>query len=254
MIPPNTLKAKLARGDVATGTLAMDLRSPAYVHILADVGFDSIFFDLEHGMYDLPLVADLIGVARLRGITPIVRVPDTRYGDIARVLDAGAQGIMLPRIDTVDQVRAALDCIKYPPMGQRGAASVRGATNYREVPPQTLIAGMNNETMVIVQIERAQAVANLDALASLPGVDMLLVGPYDLAIALGAQSTTAPEVNSAMDTVVAAAKRHGISSGTHASDPAILKQWQHKGMQMMLCGSDLRFLQHGAKAMLDGLR
>lgn len=254
MIPTNHLKAKLARGETATGTLAMDMRAPAYVHILADAGFDSIFFDLEHGVYDLPMVADLMGISAARGITPIVRVPEIRYGDIARALDAGAQGIMLPRIDTAAQVREAIDCIKYPPLGQRGAASVRGATQYREVAPLTLTDGMNRETLVIVQIERAEAVANLEAIASVPGVDVLLVGPYDLAIALGAASTADDRVVAAMDQVVAVAQRHGITSGTHASDPSVLKGWQHKGMRMLLAGSDTRFLQAGAKQMLDGLK
>lgn len=250
----NTLKAKLASGAMVTGTLAMDMRAPAYVHVLADVGFDSIFFDLEHGIYDLPMVADLIGTARLCGITPIVRVPDLRYGDIARLLDAGAMGIMLPRIDTAAQVEEAMRHIKYPPRGDRGAASGRGATDYRDANAQTLTSHMNAQTMVIVQIERAQAVANLDTIASVPGVDMLLVGPFDLTIALGATRPSDPAVVAAMDAVVATGKRHGIATGTHASDPAILAKWHAKGMQMMLCGSDLRFFQQGAKMMLDGLR
>lgn len=250
----NTLKAKIATGAMVTGTLAMDMRAPAYVHLLADAGFDSIFFDLEHGIYDLPMVADLIGTTRLCGITPIVRVPDLRYGDIARLLDAGAQGVMIPRIDTVAQVETAIRHSKYPPRGERGAASVRGATDYHEVPPHELVSHMNNETLIIIQIERAQAITNLDAIASVPGVDVLLVGPYDLAIALGASSTTDPIVTAAMDQVVAAGKRHGVATGTHASDPAVLKSWHAKGMNMMLCGSDLRFLQSGAKTMLAALR
>jgi 2-keto-3-deoxy-L-rhamnonate aldolase RhmA len=194
----NLLKAKIATGAMVTGTLAMDMRAPAYVHLLADAGFDSIFFDLEHGVYDLPMVADLIGTARLCGITPIVRVPDLRYGDIARLLDAGAQGVMIPRIDTAAQVEEAMRHIKYPPRGDRGAASVRGATDYHEVPRSDLISHMNNETLVIIQIERAQAITNLDAIASVPGVDVLLVGPYDLAIALGAPGTTDSIVTTAM--------------------------------------------------------
>jgi 2-keto-3-deoxy-L-rhamnonate aldolase RhmA len=113
---------------------------------------------------------------------------------------------------------------------------------------------MNRETLVIVQIERAAAVANLDAIASVPGVDVLLVGPYDLAIALGAASTSDARVVTAMDAVIAAAQRHGITSGTHASDPQVLKGWQAKGMHMLLAGSDLRFLQTGAKAVVDALR
>jgi 2-keto-3-deoxy-L-rhamnonate aldolase RhmA len=84
-------------------------------------------------------------------------------------------------------------------------------------------------------------------------VDVLLVGPYDLAIALGAASTTDPVVVAAMDQVVAAGKRHQVATGTHASDPAVLRAWRDKGMQMMLCASELRFLSSGAKAMLDGL-
>jgi 2-keto-3-deoxy-L-rhamnonate aldolase RhmA len=161
---------------------------------------------------------------------------------------------MIPRIDTADQVEEAIRHIKYPPRGDRGAASVRGSTDYHEVPPRELISHMNNETLVIIQIERAQAITNLDAIASVPGVDVLLVGPYDLAIALGAPSTTDPLVIAAMDQVVAAGQRHGVTTGTHASDPAILKNWHAKGMNMMLCGSDLRFVQNGAKAMLAGLR
>jgi 2-keto-3-deoxy-L-rhamnonate aldolase RhmA len=127
----NSLMAKLKRGEPVLGTMMQELRSPAVPMIFANAGFDFIFIDMEHGAHTMETVADLIKVTRLAGITPLVRIPDLQYHFIARCLDAGAQGFMVPRIETREQAEKAVAFSKYPPLGERGCSINKGHNDYK---------------------------------------------------------------------------------------------------------------------------
>jgi 2-keto-3-deoxy-L-rhamnonate aldolase RhmA len=116
--------------------------------MLAHAGYDFVFIDMEHGVYDLGAVAEMIRVARLTGLTPLVRIPDLAYDLVARTLDAGAMGIMLPRVEIVEQAQTLVRYAKYPPEGVRGAAAGRGHTDYRGAAPRDLVRHMNEHTLV----------------------------------------------------------------------------------------------------------
>jgi 2-keto-3-deoxy-L-rhamnonate aldolase RhmA len=254
MLKPNKVKQALKHGEPVVGTMMSEVRSPGFIWMLANTGFDFVFIDMEHGTYDLQTASDLIKVARLAGIIPLVRVPDLAYHLVAQALDAGAMGLMLPRVETREQVERFVSFMKYPPAGVRGGTSGRGHTDYGGAGPQELVAHMNEHTMAIVQIERKRAVDEIDSLLTVPGVDAALIGPFDLTISLGEPNATAPAVDEAIQQVVDAARRHGVASGIHSPDPATVLKWQRRGMTMLMCNSDLGFFSAGAQQTLGALR
>lgn len=254
MLKPNTVKQALRRGEPALGTMISEASSTGFIWTLANIGFDFVFIDMEHGAFDLPAVAEMIKVARLAGLAPLVRIPDLAYHLVATALDAGAMGLMLPRVEARAQVEQLVSFMKYPPLGVRGASSGRGHTDYTSAGPRELVEHMNEHTLVVLQIERRAAVDNIDALLSVPGVDAAVIGPFDLTISLGEASMDAPAVDNAIQVVVDSAGRHGVASGIHIHDPAVVLGWQRRGMTMLACGSDLGFFSAGARQTLDALR
>ncbi len=254
MLKENRVKKALQRGEPVIGTMMSEVRSPGFIWMLANAGFDFVFIDMEHGTYDLSTVSDMIKVARLTGLVPLVRVPDLAYHLVSTVLDAGAMGIMLPRVEYREQAEQLVSYMKYPPVGVRGATSARGHTDYAGAGPQELVSHMNENTLVILQIERKKAIENIDSLLSVPGVDVGLIGPFDLTISLGENNTDSPVVTEAIQQVVDSAKRNKVASGIHIADPAVVLDWHKRGMTMLTSNSDLGFFTAGAKQTVTTLR
>jgi 2-keto-3-deoxy-L-rhamnonate aldolase RhmA len=251
---PNRAKARLGQGQPALGTWLMELRSPAVPQLLAQAGLHFIIVDMEHGPYSLETAADLIRTARLVDLTPIVRLPDLAWEHVGRVLDAGAQGLMLPRVRHPDEVRRFVSYLKYPPAGLRGMCSGLGNTDFTWVTTPEYIAHANAETLVLAQVETREALDHLDALAALPEVDVLFIGPEDLSIAMGhAGSPGHPEVVAAIDRVVAAAQAHGRAAGIHTSSLAALPALVERGLRFITYGSDVEHLFNGAAAAVRAL-
>lgn len=254
MLRDNTLKHALKRGEPVIGTMITEAGSTGFVWMLANIGFDFVFIDMEHSTYGLQPVADMIKIARLSGLVPLVRITDLAYNLIAPVLDAGAMGLMLPRVETREQVEKLVSYMKYPPVGVRGATAGRGSTDYTGAKPQELVSHLNENTLVILQIERKVAIDNIDDLLSVPGVDAAVIGPFDLTISLGENSTSSPKVEEAIQKVVEAAKRHNIASGIHIADSESVLKWYERGMTMLACNTDLGFFTAGANRTIAALR
>lgn len=254
MLRPNPIKQRLRQGEPVYGTMISEAGTAGVVWMLAHAGFDFVYLDMEHGVFELPAVADMIKVARLAGIVPLVRVPDLAYHLVARVLDAGAMGIMLPRVETRAQVEQFVSYMKYPPDGVRGASGGRGHTDYTGAGPRELVQHMNAHTLVVLQIERKRAVEDIDELLAVPGVDAAVIGPFDLTISLGEASPSAPAVSAAIQRVVEAAARHGVAAGIHSPELAEALAWQQRGMTMLACSGDMGFLKDGMQRTIEGLR
>jgi len=250
----NRLKRLLTSGGTAIGTMVCDTRTPAIAQALAVAGFDFFILDTEHGSYSLETVADMMGVARLAGITPIVRVPDYTYPFIARTMDAGALGVMVPRVRTRAQVEQVVCSVKYPPLGERGMSNGRTNTGYWPMGMREYVARANEETMVIVQVETREAVEDIDGILALPGVDAALMGPADLSASLGVMDTAHPKVVEYIQRVVEAAQRRGLPSGTHVLDVQTLKTWRDKGMRLLLYSYDFGLIMSGGAAAIGELR
>lgn len=251
----NYLKEKLNRGEPVLGTMIQELRSPAVPMIFANAGFDFIFIDMEHGAHTMETVADLIKVTRLAGITPLVRVPDLQYHFIARCLDAGAQGFMVPRIETREQAEKAVAYSKYPPLGERGCSINKGHNNYKGDDLIKFINSANEENLVILQIERKAAMEDLDNILSVKGVDGAVLGPNDMAVSYGVPNDLDSQLmNDIFSKVLESGKRHGVYTGMHIANLKKLAEWKDKGMQLITYNTDIGFLNAGAAQGLKELR
>ena len=254
MLRENRIKRTLAQGRVAVGTMVCEMRSPAIALIMAHAGFDFMFIDMEHGAYTIETVADLIKVARLAGIAPLVRVPDPHYFLLSRPLDAGAMGLMVPRVEDVTTVESIVRSVKFPPLGSRGCSTFKGHSDYTRVATREFTDFQNHEVLVILQIERREAIEEIEKITAVPGVDVCLIGPNDLTLSLGAESRDDPVVVAAIDRVIAACDAAGVASGIHISDVQELGMWMRKGMRMITCSTDTEFLSRGAAHVVQGLR
>ena len=255
IIPANRLKQRLADGKLSVGTMIAEFRQTAVVQALLNAGLDWAIIDNEHGVFGPESLGELSRMARLVGVTPVIRVPALTYEQISHALDGGAQGVMLPRVTTAAEVRDAVSIVKYPPAGRRGSALGRGHTEFKGGDVVQMMADSNRETFVIVQIETREALDHLDEILAVPGVDAALVGPNDLSIALGvAGKLRDPLLVAAIEQVMSACGVHHVHPAIHTNDVALTAEWAKKGMRLVSISSDVGFLQKAAKEAADAIR
>lgn len=252
---PNTLRTKLAEGRAVYGTMIQAVRLPAVSQIMAHAGCDFLFFDLEHGPFTIQTIADMVQMTRLTGVTPLVRVPNDDYHLLARPLDVGAQGIMIPRVETKVQVEAIVASTMYPPTGDRGCSVNKGHNDFASQDLWSFTEEANRENLIILQIERARAVEQIDELLAVPGVGGAIIGPNDLALSLGVRNADKlSALEEPIQHVLDAALRHGVPCGIHIGDLEWLLEWQRRGMTLLCYSSDLNFLRQGAAHGINALR
>jgi 2-keto-3-deoxy-L-rhamnonate aldolase RhmA len=249
----NLVRAKLKRGESVYGMIVTEFDSPAIPVILADAGLDFFILDMEHGAYTLTSALHMLQTARLANITPLVRVPDGLYHVIAPALDAGAQGIIVPRVETREVAERSVAAMRYPPLGVRGIYGGKANNDYQPVKLQDYVRHANENILAMIQIESKTAVERADELLATPGLDAVLVGPWDLALSLGVDPSDAL-VNTMTQRVVDAAKRHNVASGIHIGDPAQIKIWQARGMTLLSCLTDLEMLRNATQNLVKELR
>lgn len=252
---PNTLRELLGQGKAAYGTMIQDVRSSSIGQIMALAGCDFLFFDMEHGPFNLESIAEMVRVTRLAGVTPLVRVPDARYDLIVRPLDAGAQGIMIPRVETRAQVETIIECSLYPPLGSRGCSVNKGHNDFASQDAWGFTEQANQENLIILQIERKQAVENIEELLSVPGVGGAIIGPNDMALSLGVRAEDQlGALEEPIQHVLEACLVQGIPCGIHIANLEWLVEWQRRGMQLLCYSSDINFLRGGAASGIQRLR
>jgi 2-keto-3-deoxy-L-rhamnonate aldolase RhmA len=254
-VTTNQAKARLRRGEVAIGTMVSEMRNEEIAHILAAAGFDFFVIDTEHGSAGMETVQRICRAARSAGIAPLVRVTDIAYALIARTLDAGALGLMVPHVETAADAREIARCAKYPPMGERGFGLRAAVTDYSGAPVPDVIAWSNAETMLMAQVESSRCLDNLEEIAAVPGIDVLLVGPTDLSISLGVPGQFQhPTMQAAYRRVAETAERHGIVAGLHPSDLAVVQYGRSVGMRCLMYSSEVRLLLAAARQAVQALR
>ena len=249
---PNAVRQRLRQGQAVYGTMIQDQRSPTVAQILAQVGYDFLFIDMEHGPFNLETVADLVRVIRLAGATPFLRVPDGDYHWIARALDLGAQGLMIPRVETRAQVEHIVESALYPPLGARGCSVDKGHNDFLTQEAWSFTEEANRENLIILQIERERAVEDIDDLLSVPGVGAALIGPNDLTLSLGVRSDDMlASLEEPIQHVLDACLERDIPCGIHIGNLDWLVEWRRRGMQLLCYSSDVKFLRQAAG---EGLR
>jgi len=254
-VPRCLLREKLVAGQTVIGTMVVEIRQPAVMAWLAHAGFDFAIIDNEHGPFPIDAIAELSRAARTAGVTPIVRVPELAYAHVTQPLDAGAQGIMLPRVTQRAQVEECLAFMKYKPQGRRGSVLARGHTDFRGGPLAETVAAMNDMTFLIVQIETAEALDGLDDILSVSGVDAALVGPTDLSLALGVPGRLDdPVLVGAIEKTLAACSRHGVVPAIHTNEVDRTAAWARRGMRLVSINSEAGLLMMGASAAVNAIR
>ena len=168
-LPPNPIEQALKSGKSVIGTMIVQMRAPAFIQLFASYGLQFFIMDMEHGSYSFETAADLIQVARLAGITPLVRVNEPHYHLISRLLDAGAQGILTPRVETVEKISRPLAASHYPPQGERGFSRLAAHLNYADVDVAAYVEYANQNLVNLIQIETARGVEVIDFYWRYPG-------------------------------------------------------------------------------------
>ena len=245
------IRARVLNGEVVYGMMVRQGRNPGVTTLVGKAGFDFVFIDMEHGAYSLETVADLIRGAKSVACAPIIRVPSAERYFISRVLDAGAEGIMVPMLSTPEQAERAVRYAKFPPMGKRGVGLSNAQVDYAAVKASDFTEQANEKTLVIAQIENEEGIGNIDGILSVDGIDLAVLGPNDLSYDLGYQGQTDhPKVVEAIQKVVEACRRCGKHSGTHMVNLEQLLYWKSKGMTFIAYNTDAGLLYRAAS---DGL-
>lgn len=181
----NPVKASLAAGGRACGAMVFEFFSPGLPQICKNAGADFVLFDMEHTGLTFESLKIQFALCRGLDLVPMVRVPRNEYHFIARALDLGALGVMVPMVSTVAEAAHVVACTRYPPAGRRGAAFGFAHDDYQGGEVTAKIAALHARTLVITQIETKEGLGNVDAIAAVPGVDALWVGHFDLTNFLG---------------------------------------------------------------------
>jgi len=250
------LRARLAGGETLLGTFIVEMRTPATARVLKTGGFDFLVIDAEHGLYDPGEVGSLIAAARSAGICPLARTPLTDLGGLARILDAGAEGIIVPMIRSMDDVRLAVAAVRYPPVGRRGVHVVRPHCDFVAPPDGAEYCRQaNRNLMLIVQIETLEAVELIEEIAAADQVDALFVGPIDLSATMGHHGGIShPDVIEVAGRLARACRAHGKVAACYVNGPDELDPVLDVGFSFITCGVALGILSNGAAALVDGAK
>jgi 2-keto-3-deoxy-L-rhamnonate aldolase RhmA len=249
------LKDKLRSGEVCTGTFVLFTAGGDMAQFLAGLGFDFFFLDAEHSTFDLARVRETILAARASGIAPIVRVPEMQYHLVARVLDAGAEGILLPRVETRDEVEELVKTARYRPQGERGISTFAGHNDFTRIPDvPAFLAERNRRILLFAQIETVPGVESREAILSTPGLDGCFIGTGDLAMGMGyAGQPDHPEVLAEAEKVLETARGHDLLTTIPIRTPDRVRYWRDRGLTMLTLSTDGGLLTAGAHAFLSQL-
>jgi len=236
----NKVKRVLREGGVSLGTMVFDFNSTGIGRIAAAAGAEFVIFDMEHTGWSVETIRGLIATSRSADLAPFVRVPATQYHFIARPLDVGAMGLMIPMVESRQQAEAIAQYAKYPPMGRRGAAFGVAHDDYEDGDVLTKIQSANEEGLLIAQIETAQGVEKVDEIAAVDGIDIVWIGHFDLTNSLGIPAQfDHPDYLAAVDRVAEAARENGKVAGFMTSDPDNASWLLGKGFRCLAYSGDI---------------
>lgn len=252
----NPVKQNLAAGGHAYGSMIFEFFTPGMPRLLKNAGAEFALYCMEHTGVSYETLKPQFALCRALGVVPLVRVPGTEYDFIARALDCGALGVMVPLVDTAQQAEFIVSCTRYPPAGgRRGAAFGFAHDDYEGGDVVDKMKTIHERTLVIAMIETKLGLENVDAIAAVPGVDALWLGHFDLSNFLGMPGQfDNPVFQDAIKRIVGAANKHGKAAGYMAASAALGKKYLKHGFRMLATGTDQGMLQEATRAMLDGMR
>lgn len=251
----NPVKRKLASGEMALGAMVFEFYTPGLPQLCRNAGAEFVLYDMEHSGLGFETLKMQAALCRGLDIVPLARVPRGDYHFIARALDVGAFGVMAPMVATAAEAEHIVACTRYPPLGRRGAAFGFAHDDYSGGDVVAKIAALHERTLVIAQIETDEGLANVEAIAAVPGVDALWVGQFDLTNFMGIPGQFQHRAFlGALDRIVAACAAHAKTPAVLAFDEGSVGDYTARGFRLMAYGIDQLMLQDGLRRGLDALR
>ena len=241
-------------GEAIPGAMLFEFFTPGVAQLLKLAGCEYIIYDMEHAGFSIEQLKAQCAHCRGLGVAPMVRVPRGEYHFLARALDVGAQGVMVPMVESVEQARAVAEATHYPPRGRRGAAFGFAHDDYEPGDPAAKMKAADARNLIIAQIETERGLEVVEDIAAVEGIDCLWLGHFDLTNFLGIPGQFEhPRYLAAIKRIVAAGRRHNKALGYLAVDPGLAKQYSKHGFNMIAAGTDHGILMAGMKAILSGV-
>jgi 4-hydroxy-2-oxoheptanedioate aldolase len=241
----NNVKEKLARDEVVASMTVRLVAGPEIARIAQTAGFDTIYVDLEHSSFSRETASRICIAALEAGIAPFIRVPSSRPEHVARALDGGALGVIVPHVSSTEEARAVVRAAKFPPLGERSAAGPLPHLHYRSFPAAEANQALNESTMVVVQLEATEALDRTEEIAAVDGIDMVLVGTNDLLAGWGIPGRYEDErVHDCYSRVIAAWRKRGkhVGVGGLSTRPKLVSEFVRMGARYVSTGTDIAFL------------
>lgn len=237
-----SLRARLRRHDQVVG-LFVQTPHPLVAEVLGGIGPDVLCLDQEHSPFDAGSLHVVVAAATLAGVPAVVRVPADTAHHVGAALDAGAAGVLVPRVESAAEAAAAATFARYPPAGTRGVGPTRGTAFGRDVAAG--VARAAQETLVAVQVETQRGVEALGEILEVDGVDLVFAGPGDLAVSTG---LTGAPLRRLLEDIVDRTHAADLAAGTYAADTDAAARWLAHGVELVLLGSDLSLLAAGVES------
>ncbi len=251
----NPLKVKLQRGENSYGLFAFEFFTPGLARAAQEAGAEHILLDMEHSGAGIDTIKQQIAYCRGLDIVPLVRVPTYQYQFVARALDVGALGIMVPMVETVEQAKDIVSWTQYPPRGRRGAVLGAAHDDYTAGSVREKFEQANQRCLLMLQIETEVGLSHVEEIAAVPGVDCICTGYMDLSNFLGVPGEFKhPTFVAAIDRIAAAGKKHGKILATAAPDDTFAKEYIARGFQMIFFGTDVSLLQSALSQRVKAMR
>ncbi|MFF0085903.1 aldolase/citrate lyase family protein [Streptomyces canus] len=251
-LPPNAFKAALARGEQMIG-MWCSLADPYPAEIIAGAGFDWLLLDTEHSHADIATVLSQLQAVAPYSCSAVVRPPVNDPVVIKRLLDVGAQSLLIPQVESAEEAQAAVAATRYAPMGVRGVSALTRATRFGRVKDYATLA--HTELCVLVQVESRQALEQIEEIASVDGVDGIFIGPSDLAASLGHPGDlTAPGVIEAVEEAIGRVRAAGKPAGILTTNSTFARRCIDLGTTFTAVGVDVGLLARGADALAQAFR
>ena len=246
------IKQTVLEGQTVVGAMTFEFFSPGMSAILANSGCRFVFYDMEHTGLGFETLKWLFSTCRGLPIEPMVRVPRGEYTWLARALDLGAHGVMIPMVESAEQARSIVQACRYPPIGRRGAAFGFAQCDYQGGDIGQKIRNYHDRTLVVAQIETERGLAAVEEIAAVDGIDVLWVGHFDLSNFMGIPAQfDNPTFLQAMQRVADVAKQHGKAAGFMATDPAWVDRVKAMGYTMLAVGTDVSLLADATRRLVD---
>ena len=252
----NIAKEKILNNELCLGVGLRQSRTVDIGKIMATSGYDWLFIDMEHNSMDIDTASQISVAAQDAGITPIVRVPDFAHHHATRVLDCGAMGVVFPHVENADIAKKLVSYCLYPPKGHRSMTGVLPQLDFKQQPIADVASTINKNMLIVIMLESPEAIDNVDSIAAVDGVDVILIGTNDLCMEMGIPGDYSnPKVKDAYIKVIEACKKYGKTPGMGGVyNEELMSEYIKMGMRFILSGSDLSFMMQSASQRSNKLR